>query len=99
MASSKAVQPLKYFTLSGVDFASGRIPLDWEPAPGMSVVMEMRLEVDACRQLDVFGHGEVSKRSYEVRQKVQNTSTNFIYMRLVDLEDVEEIVQPSERSV
>lgn len=68
---SKIVQPLEFFTVSEVDFASGRVSAGWERAPDMSVVLELRLEADASQQGSLFGRGRVSKRVDAVSQRVR----------------------------
>lgn len=67
---SKIVQPLAFFKVSEVDFASERVPTGWERAPDMSVVLEMRLEADAREHGSLFIRGKVSVRDGAVREQV-----------------------------
>lgn len=69
-AGSKTVQPLEFFKVSAVDFATGRVSVGWELAPNMSVVLETRLEADASQQGSLFGRGKVSTRGCSVRKQV-----------------------------
>lgn len=76
---SKIVQPLAFFKVSEVDFASGRVSVvGWERAPDMSVVLEMRLEADASQQGSLFKRGKVSTRGCAVRKQVIIKKINVI---------------------
>lgn len=69
---SKTIHPLDFFKISGVDVASGTVPISSQRCPDMAVVLEMRLEADARRggAGTEFGRGMRSTRCCEVRKKV-----------------------------
>lgn len=65
-------QPLDFFTVSEVDFASARVPFPWlaQNAPDLTAAVEMRLEAAAGHRVELFGRGKLSTRCCAVRKKV-----------------------------
>lgn len=65
---------MDFFTVSEVDFASARVPFPWleREAPDLTAAVEMRLEANAGHQVGLFGRGDLSTRSCDVRRKVRS---------------------------